>query len=250
MRVKQIRFTVAQILALSLLGLSLSSRAETQDDQSAANLAEQFESAKIFWMQFEVARKIVTLGDTSVIPALTPWLSHEDRHIRCNAAFVVAGLGDDRGFEVISAVLRDRADRPEGQGTPGAKWSLREQVSSDRYYAVHMLGELKVKQAVPILDPLLQDEEVNYKVAWALGEIGDGQAISPLIEALRNKHPDVRVIAIQSLAKLGAKEALPRLHALLDDQEKTHYGAQVSVADAAKIAIATLEEKPQSGPRD
>jgi len=78
---------------------------------------------------------------------------------------------------------------------------------------------------------------------WALGEIGDEQAIGPLIEALRDKNSDVRVSAISALEKLGAVAALPHLHALLNDHEKTHYGAQISVAEAAKAAIAALETK-------
>jgi hypothetical protein len=53
----------------------------------------------------------------------------------------------------------------------------------------------------------------------------------------------LRVIAIQALEKLGDVAALPHLHALLNDHEKTHYGAQISVAEAAKAAIAALETK-------
>jgi len=39
------------------------------------------------------------------------------------------------------------------------------QIQSDRYYAVHLLGELEDSRATPILIPLLQDTEINYKVA-------------------------------------------------------------------------------------
>jgi hypothetical protein len=45
------------------------------------------------------------------------------------------------------------------------------------------------------------------------------------------------------LEKLGAGDALPHLHAFLNDHEKTHFGDQISVAEAAKTAIATLETK-------
>jgi len=47
------------------------------------------------------------------------------------------------------------------------------QITSDRYFAIHVLDELKDKRAVPILIPLLQDDQINYNAAWALGEIGD-----------------------------------------------------------------------------
>jgi HEAT repeat protein len=82
------------------------------------------------------------------------------------------------------------------------------------------------------------ERPVRYKVAWALGEIGDDQAIGPLIEALRDKSSDVRVIAIHALEKLRAGDALPHLRALLNDHEKAHFGDQISVAEAAKAAIA------------
>ena len=53
----------------------------------------------------------------------------------------------------------------------------------------------------------------------------------------------MRVSAISALEKLGAVAALPHLYALLNDHEKTHYGAQISVGEAAKAAIAALETK-------
>jgi HEAT repeat protein len=235
---KAVRFFIVAILALCAPGL-----AEAQTEQSVDNLVKEFETTKVFWPQFEVAKKLVARGDKSALPALEPWLSNEDRHTRCVAAFVFAGLGNDRGVEVISAVLNDMSDRPEGQGISAGKWSLKAQIRSDRCFAVHVLGELEEKRAVPILVPLLRDEEINYSVAWALGEIGDARAIGPLIEALHYKSSDMRFGAISALEKLGAVAALPHLYALLNDYEKTHYGAQISIADAAKAAIATLETK-------
>ena len=67
--------------------------------------------------------------------------------------------------------------------------------------------------------------------------------VDTLVGALDNQSPDVRVIAIQSLASLDAKEALPRLRSLLDDTEKSRFGDQVSVADAARAAIARLQSR-------
>jgi HEAT repeat protein len=236
-KMKSVRFFILAILTLCAPGL-----AEAQTEQSVDNLVKEFETTKEFWRQFEVAKKLVARGDKSALPALESWLSNEDRHARCVAAFVFAGLGNDRGLEVIIAVLNDMSDRPD-TGVVFGNWSLQAQILSDRYYAVHVLGELKDKRAVPILVPLLRDGDINYNVAWALGEIGDERAISPLIEALRDKSSDMRVSAISALEKLRAGDALPHLYALLNDHEKTHFGAQVSVAEAAKAAVAALETK-------
>jgi hypothetical protein len=51
----------------------------------------------------------------------------------------------------------------------------------------------------------------------------------------------MRVLSIYALETLNAREALPRLISLLDDHRTSNFGAQVSVADAAKAAIAKLQ---------
>ena len=117
----------------------------------------------------------------------------------------------------------------------------RGQIRADRYYAVHLLGELKEPNAVPILLTLLNDQEVNYKVAWALGEIGGDAAVLGLVQALRDRSPDVRVIAIQAIEKLYARETLPHLRPLLNDHHRSHIGDPISVAEAAQSATAKLE---------
>jgi HEAT repeat protein len=65
-------------------------------------------------------------------------------------------------------------------------------------------------------------------------------AVGPLLEALDEDNPSMRVLAIYALETLNAREALPRLISLLDDRRKSNFGAQVSVAEAAEAAIAGL----------
>lgn len=178
--------------------------------QTASNLVEKFENTTVFWEQFEIAKKIVALHDNSVVPRLEPWLRCEDMHRRGNAAFVFAKLGDDRGFQVIKAILEDRSPkravfRVDDGGHPSPELQIRE----DRYYAAHLFGDLKDLRAVPILVPLLKDDEVKEIVPWSLGEIGDRSAIPPLKEALADKDLTMRASALRALEKLEAKEASP-----------------------------------------
>jgi HEAT repeats len=214
--------------------------------ESASSLVEQFNTETVFWKQFEVAEKIVALRDNTVLHDLEPWLSNPDMHMRGNAAFIFGRLGDGRGFEVIRAILEDRStkrtvDLRDDAGHPSPELQIRQ----DRYYAVHLFGDLKDPRAVPILVPLLSDDQVNWIVPWALGEIGDKSAIPPLITALSDSSPDMRVLAIDALGQLDAKEALPRLRTLLDDNEKIHFDGLGTVAEAAKKAIAKLEAPPR-----
>jgi HEAT repeat protein len=209
-----------------------------------AALVERFRSERQFWRQFEIAKEIADRKDSSVLSSLADWLTHEDRHIRGNVAFLFGRLGDPRGLHVITEILADRSDRVNREGIPtalgDARYRAERQIRADRYYAAHLLGDLRDPQGVPILVPLLKDKEVNYIVPWALGEIGHKSAVGPLLDTLDDDNPSMRVLAIYALETLNAKEAVPRLIALLDDQRTSNFGAGVSVSEAAKGAIAKL----------
>lgn len=207
-------------------------------------LLRQFKTSESFWEQFEVGEKLAKSHDHSVIEQLEPYLKAQDRHVRGNAAFVIAALGDDRGFEVIADILKDRSTRPEGQGSPGGNWSVAVQVKNDRYYAVHLLGDLKDARAVPILIPLLHDPEVNWIVPWSLGQTGDEAAVPPLIDTLDDASPNMRVLAIYALEALKAKQSLPRLRLMVNDQERINFDGLGTVADAAKKAVSELQALP------
>jgi HEAT repeat protein len=197
-----------RIVALPLLGVTL--LATGQQSLPVATLIQRFKTSDVFWQQFEVGQKLVKIHDNAVLEQLEPYLKDEDRHVRGNAAFVFAAFGDDRGFEIIARILKDRSDRPEGQGMAGGNWTVTAQVASDRYYAAHLFGDLKDSRAVPILVPLLRDPEVNMIIPWSLGNIGDKSAVRYLIQTLDDANPDMRVLAIYALETLKAKDALPR----------------------------------------
>lgn len=214
-----------------------------QQRPSVFDLLRQFEGEVVFWRQFEVAKAIVAANDTSVLPQLESWLRHEDRHLRGNAAFIFTRLGDRGGFNVITAILRDYSERPEGQGIPGGRWSLQGQIRADRYYAARLLGDLKDERAVSILVPLLNDPDVQYIVPWSLGQVGGRSPVQPLIRALSDQSPSMRVLAIHALVELKAKEALPRIRQLLVDNERSNFGKLESVAEVAQDAIAKLQSE-------
>lgn len=213
-----------------------------QQRPSVSDLLGQFESEKAFWRQFEIAKAIAAAKDASILPKLEPWLTHRDRHLRGNAAFIFAELGDRRGFDTIVAILNDRTEdraveKISSVGLPSAYAQIRE----DRYYAAHLLGDLKDPRAIPILAPLLTDPDVSYIVPWSLDQTGDPSAIPPLIAALNDPDPSMRVLAIYALVELKATGAIPRLRELLNDNARSTFDKLEPVSDAAKGAIAHLE---------
>ena len=245
-------------LAIASLSLSGTVAAQAEADQLDSLLAA-FRAEEYFWRQFQIGEEMVELGDLSVLSELEPWLEQEDRHVRGVVAFIFAKFGDPRGFSTIMEILDDySAERlVEWQGgslissldqspeeamerylrSPAA---LRAQITSDRYYAVHLLGELRDARAVEILVPLLDDKSIDYNVAWALGEIGDGRAIPELIDALNNPDAHVRATAIHALAKMHATEARPYIQALLSDTAVPHAGDQIPVRETARAALESL----------
>jgi len=238
---------LGRLVTVIVIILATSGVCSSQQPQKLSHLVEQFDNTRVFWQQVEVAKKIVAIDDASVLPQLEPWLTNDDRHLRANAAFIFAALGDSRGFDVIAAILNDRSERPARQGAAvrSGYWSLKAQITADRYYAAHILGDLKDQRAVPILLSLLKDADINYIVPWALGQTGDRSAVQPLMGALKDPDPQVRTLAICALKELNATEALPSLRPLLDDNGKSDYDGWVSVSGAARAAIAKLEAAPR-----
>ena len=73
--------------------------------QSSAALVAAFKAEQTSWKQMEIGKAIVERRDASVLTSLVSGLNDDDRHARGNVAFVFAGLGDSRGFQVITDIL-------------------------------------------------------------------------------------------------------------------------------------------------
>ena len=118
---------------------------------SARDLLDRFKMEKVFWRQFEIAHALAAANNRGAIAELEVWLTHDDRHVRGNVAFVLGRLGDPRGFHTIAAILADRSPRSAGQWIPGGTWTVQAQIRADRYYAAHLLGDLKDPRGVDLL---------------------------------------------------------------------------------------------------
>jgi hypothetical protein len=229
--------------------LTIGIRAATSPTQASAvalsssQLLEQFLKTPTL----DAALQLTARGDATVLPRLVDYLKDEDRHVRGNAAVVFAAFGDPRGFETISAILSDRSNRPPGQGQAGVssdgRYHVEQQIKADRYYAAHLLGDIRDPRGVALLVPLVADRDVDYIVPWSLGQIGGPAAVTALMDLLGHAEPSIRVLAIYALESLDAREALPRLEALVGDESKSNFGNAVTVGAAAKAAIATLRGK-------
>jgi HEAT repeat protein len=239
------------------LAASVTALCASAASPEVSQLIIKFQAEPVFFKQQEFANEIARVAGPGDLSPLEPWLAHKDRHVRGNVAYLFAKLGDRRGLATIEGILTD--DSPDRQ----VEWhggsfiysgdyaeamaaylrspaALRAQIRVDRYYAVHLLGKLRDRRAVDTLIPLLDRDENNYNVAWALGEIGDARAISPLIVALSSPDTVVRVSAIHALDKLRAVRALPHLVSLFDDSSVPSAGERGTVGTAAAKAAVSI----------
>ncbi len=191
--------------------------------ESADALVVAFETVPTFWEQRTVAEELVALGSPTVIPRIAQHLGTENRARRCNAGFVLAGLGDDRGLAAILGVLEDRSERPTERIRSNGSRDTEGQIRQDRYYAARMLGTLKRPEAVPALIGATRDSSVNMAAAIALGEIGDRRAI-PALRAMVSEFPDERIWSGYGLAALGEPEGFEMLSELAAPDEGRHWG--------------------------
>ncbi len=95
---------------------------------------------------------------------------------------------------------------------------------------VELLGSTYSEQAVsPLMDALKdEDSSVRWSAASALGEIGSEKAIPGLIKALENENSYVRSRAADALGKIGSAAISPLINAL----EHENYSVRGSAADA------------------
>jgi len=98
-----------------------------------------------------------------------------------------------------------------------------------RWKAAKKLGEMGDKGAAEPLIKALEDEDVFFvkgRIALALGRIGDKRAVESLIRTLKHEDEDVRGKAALALGRIGDKRAVePLIKALKDKHEYVRWRA-------------------------
>lgn len=118
-----------------------------------------------------------------------PAYQNYDWEIRMEAAMALAQLGDTNAVPKLQSILRQ------------------EQNTMVQKAIIYALGELKAKEAVPILTDLLQitkEETLVIECVKALGKIGDKSAFLPLLTVSTGNHlPVTKAEAIKSLESIN-----------------------------------------------
>ena len=95
-----------------------------------------------------------------------------------------------------------------------------------RREAIHRVGELRIKEAVPDLINLLKEDsgEITAEIIEALGRIGDSAAVKLLVARLNENNLLIREKTIEALGKIRDKRAVPPLASILEQKDSRSEG--------------------------
>lgn len=99
-----------------------------------------------------------------------------------------------------------------------------------RRAAADELGEMRNREAVPLLITALADKDASVReaAAFALGQTTDARAVTPLTRGLIDKDTDVRASIAFALGMIGDRKSGQTLSNLLDDPSATVRAAAVA----------------------
>ena len=198
---------------------------------------------------------------TSVVEQVAVWIVTDDvsrhgldsRYVRSSTLFPFGGEPAASDEDVIRAIiLVSEAGIPIGDKSIFAERvslvrALVSTYPSTQSYAIESLGVAEEDIFSFLVSSLQEDTpEVRQAAAYALGKLGDQQAVDLLRGALLDDHPTVRREALDSLIQLEAVEAL--IEALSHPDEDIRRSAVRAVDDlndprALEPLISLLEDE-------
>ncbi|MBZ0285113.1 MAG: HEAT repeat domain-containing protein [Anaerolineae bacterium] len=168
-----------------------------------------------------VFNALLQIGSRAV-PELVDALPNTDRDTRRDIANLLGQIGDPRAVPMLARTLWDkepsvmqaalRAFQMIGEGAiPGLITLLQHKDEKLRIAAAWALGEIGNREAVPALIKTLEDRRsaaLRQQAADALGRIGDAEAVNALSRALGDREKEVRKEAADALRKIGTPDSL------------------------------------------
>lgn len=182
----------------------------------------------------KAAWALVETENALAVPVLIEALKDEHEEVRWVAAAGLHGFGGTKAIEPLIEALKDKYElvrkiaiaalakigEPAVPGLINAlkEMDLGEDAEENTISVLRYIG----KPAVHALIEYLKGEkaEVQGMCFWALGEMGDPEAVPVLIEALEDEDPDARRdLAVDALGKIGDVRAVEPLIERLGDKD-------------------------------
>lgn len=175
-------------------------------------------------------RELVNAGKPTVAP-LVRMLKHESADVRAAAAEILGHIGGEAAAPALVKLLKDKDD-----GVKAATMEALARIGpSALKYLVENLGEeggVDYQDFEPIVRQIVTTAVRSREARRELIRIGK-PAVAPLIEALKNKSPNIRAAAAGILGFIGGETAAPALARLIKDKDE-------SVKTAVREALARI----------
>lgn len=193
-------------------GTSIEHMKETGDVKGLiAALQEPYPDVRV-----AAARALGQLGDVQAVDPLVQLLGAKawGDQVREAAAWALSQLDDVRAIQPLIAALREHGSHIRYEvasalahiGAPALEPLLAALKEDQGGMAAVALGKMGEAALMPLLTALRDnDQQMRKNAAFALGYIGDTQAVEPLLGTLRDCFADVRLEAAKALQKLGWK---------------------------------------------
>jgi len=172
-----------------------------------------------WWVRSRAADALGKIGGPKVIDAVLELIRDQDEDLRRAAIEILNQTKDERAVDHLIQATRD----PD--------WWVSER-------AVDALAEIGSKRALPRLTEMLKTGNVKALpiVIRALGRLGDAKIIDSVLPFLARPEREIRIEAIQSLAKLADDRQVDRIRVELQPQ------ANSSDQTISRIALSALSE--------
>jgi tetratricopeptide (TPR) repeat protein/HEAT repeat protein len=165
------------------------------------------------------------LGDAKVLDDVLPLMDHQESAMREAATFTLGRSGDKRAVGPLIKILDDRretvqtlaclglAQIDDARVAPALIGVLKDASKQDavRAACAYALGARKSTAGVPALLAALEDNrgETQRLAAWALGQLGEGKALGPLIRAYFARAGQPADTVIWAIGRVGSTGISP-----------------------------------------
>jgi HEAT repeat protein len=164
---------------------------------------------------------------------------------------------------IVGFLAGSQTQGEEKRTVEGLLYDLKHPEAEKRREAARILGDNKIREAVPDLIPLTKDPEaaVRLEAAKALLRIRDTRALECFIDLTRQPEIEIQKIAIQGIVDIyaieegggfvdGVKTVVDFLNPLSDDYDPLVVESYVPVSENAVTAISDLLFSEDRGVRE
>jgi HEAT repeat protein len=188
------------------------------------------------WARAAATKAMNDSADPAVLPWLSISLKDSDATVRLFAVEAAADLNLPIAIRFIESGMADSD-------------------SSVRLTAVRVMSQMKADTVIPILRNALEDPDPDVQLVGLgtlVGFQGMGSypdALNTFSQGLRNKNPEIRIMAVTGLGKTGDVRALPLLAKALGDPESAvrsyaaHALSDLHTDHAIPILSAALNDR-------